>query len=49
MEYKFIIQGRVDCSESELIGAKDAVTDALELMGFETDYINVMPAEMGVE
>lgn len=46
MEYKFIIQGRMDCAEDELIGAKEAVTDALELMGCDVDYINVMPAEV---
>ena len=46
MEYRIIIQGRIDCADAELIGAKEAVTDALELMGCDVDYIKVMPKEV---
>ena len=43
MEYKIIIQTHIVCAEDELIGAKEAITDALEIMGCNVDYINVMP------
>ena len=46
MEYKLIIQGRIECGD-EVIGAKEAIAEALELMGCDVDYINVMPT--GVE
>ena len=47
MEYKFVIQGCMDCGANELIGAKEAIAEALELMGCAVDYINVKLA--GVE
>ena len=43
MEYRIIIQGRIDSTDAELIGAKEAVADALEIMGCDVDYIKVMP------
>ena len=45
MNYKIIIQANMPCSDNEIIGAKEAVSDALELMGFGVDYINVMPGK----
>lgn len=41
MEYKIIIEARVVCTEDELIGAKEAICEALELMGIDVDYIDV--------
>ena len=46
MEYKIIIQANISAQEDEIIGAKEAIADALELMGCDVDYINVKPAEV---
>ena len=46
MEYKIIIQANISAQEDEIIGAKEAIADALELMGCDVGYINVMPAEV---
>lgn len=46
MEYKIIIQANISAQEDEIIGAKEAIADALELMGCDVAYINVMPAEV---
>ena len=45
MEYKFIIQGRVVCTEDEVIGAKETISETLELIGYEVDNINVIQEE----
>ena len=45
MEYKIVIHAEINCADDELIGAKEAITDALELMGVEVDYINVAGGE----
>ena len=49
MTYKIVIQATISVAEDEIIGAKEGIADALELMGCEVDYINVMPTEIGVE
>ena len=41
MERKMIIRAKIDCAEDEIIGAKEAVVEALELMGCEVVYINI--------
>ncbi len=41
--FKLVIQAYVNAPDSEVIGMKEAVSDALELMGCEVEYINVMP------
>lgn len=41
MEYKIIIHAKINCSEDELIGAKEALSDAMELMGCDVEFINV--------
>ena len=46
MNYKIIIQANFASKEDEIIGAKEAIADALELMGCDVGYINVMPAEV---
>lgn len=46
MNYKIIIQAHISSKEEEIIGAKEAIAEALELMGCDVGYINVMP---GVE
>lgn len=43
MEYKIIIQANMHCPDNEIIGAKEALSEALELMGCSVEYINVMP------
>ena len=43
MNYKIIIQANMPCADNEIIGAKEAISEALELMGCDVDYINVMP------
>ena len=45
MEYKITIKARVMCADDELIGAKEAISDALELMGIEVDKISVVGGE----
>ena len=46
MEYKMVIQTKIKCADGEIIGAKEAIAEALELMGCGVDYINVMPTEV---
>lgn len=46
MDYKVIIQATISVAEDEVIGAKESITDALEIMGCTVDYVNVMPAEV---
>ena len=41
MERKMIIQANITCGDDEIIGAKEAVSEALELMGCEVVYINI--------
>ncbi len=43
MEHKIIIQAHISSPEEEIIGAKENIAEALELMGCTVDYINVMP------
>lgn len=43
MNYKIIIQAHISCAEDEVLGAKEAIAEALEIMGCSVDYINVMP------
>lgn len=43
MNYKIIIQAHIYCADDEIIGAKEAIADALEIMGCDVGYINVMP------
>lgn len=45
MDYKIIIQAHISSKEEDIIGAKEAISDALELMGCDVDYVNVMPGE----
>lgn len=45
MNYKIIIQANMPCAENEIIGAKEAIADALELMGCSVGYIYVAPGE----
>ena len=47
MDYKVIIQANISAQEDEIIGAKEAIAEALELMGCDVNYINVMPVEVG--
>ena len=42
MDYKIIIQAQIS-SDDGILGAKEAIAEALELMGCNVDYINVMP------
>ena len=41
MNYKIIIQANISCADDEVIGAKEAISEALEIMGCSVDYINV--------
>ena len=45
MERKMIIHANITCSNDEIIGAKEAIADALELMGCEVVYINIVGGE----
>lgn len=45
MKYKIIVQAHLECKENEIIGAKEAIAEALELMGCDVDYVNVMPGD----
>ena len=46
MKYRMIIQAVIDTKESEIIGAKEAISEALELMGCDVEYVGVNPAEV---
>lgn len=43
MTYRVVIQCELSCADDEIIGAKEAIADALEIMGCDVGYINVMP------
>ena len=43
MNCKIIIQANLSSPEEEIIGAKESIAEALELMGCEVSYIKVMP------
>lgn len=45
MEYKIIIHAKIDCAGDELIGAKEAIAEALELMGCSVEHISVEEVE----
>lgn len=44
MTYKIIIQAQISSSDG-ILGAKEAIAEALELMGCDVQHINVMPGE----
>ena len=44
MTYKIIIQAQISSSDG-ILGAKEAIAEALELMGCDVDFINVIPGE----
>lgn len=46
MDYKVIIQATISVAEDEVIGAKESIAEALELMGCDVNYIKVMPTEV---
>lgn len=45
MDRKMVIHAKIDCADDEIIGAKEAITDALEIMGCDVVYINVVGEE----
>ena len=45
MLYRLIVQCEIESDPNEIIGAKEAVSDALELMGCYVNHIKVMPLE----
>ena len=45
MKYKFVIYATTDCKEDEIIGAKEAINEALELIGCDVQHISVMEVE----
>lgn len=45
MDYEVVIQARISVSEEEIIGAKESITEALELMGCSVDHISVEEVE----
>ena len=45
MDYEVVIQARISVSEEEIIGAKESITEALELMGCIVDHISVEEVE----
>ena len=45
MNYKIIIQAHIS-SDDGIIGAKEAIAEALELMGCDVEHINVMPGKV---
>lgn len=46
MTYRLVIQSTIESNPDEIIGAKEAIAEALELMGCDVNYINVMPEEV---
>lgn len=48
MDYKIIIQAQIS-SDDGILGAKEAIAEALELMGCDVQHINVMPNVMPEE
>ena len=44
MDYKIIIQAQIS-SDDGILGEKEAIAEALELMGCKVEHINVMPGE----
>lgn len=45
MDYEVVIQARISVSEEEIIGAKESIAEALELMGCSVDHISVEEVE----
>ena len=45
MDYKMIIYSRIECGDDEIIGAKEAINEALELMGCKVEHISVLEVE----
>ena len=45
MKYKFVVYATIDCKDDEIIGAKEAINEALELMGCDVQHISVLEAE----
>lgn len=43
MIYRIVVQANIDIADDEIIGAKESIAEALELMGCDVEYINVMP------
>ena len=46
MNYKIIIQAKIECQSDEIIGVKEQIADAVEMMGGYVDYVNVIPGEV---
>ncbi len=42
MEHKMIIHANIACAEDEIIGTKEAIADAVELMGCDVTRIDVV-------
>ena len=42
MTYKIIIQAQISSTDG-ILGAKEAISEALELMGCDVQFVNVMP------
>ena len=45
MDYEVVIQARISVTEDEIIGTKEAISEALELMGCSVDHISVEEVE----
>lgn len=44
MTYKIIVQAHITAPDG-ILGAKEAIAEALELMGCDVEHINVMPGK----
>lgn len=49
MNYKVIVQAKMDCDDNEIIGVKEQITAALEHFGCTVEFINVIPWNGGTE
>ena len=45
MDYKIIIYAEVSCAEDEVLGTKEAIAEALEIMGCDVTRIDVEEVE----
>lgn len=45
MDYKIIIYAEVSCADDEVIGTKEAIAEALEIMGCNVTRIDVEEEE----
>ena len=45
MTYRIVIQATISVAEDEIIGAKEGIAEALELMGCSVDHISVEEVE----